>query len=76
MVVNHTFNLSPGEAEKDVFLSSKPAWSTEQAIGEPGLYRETMWDQVEDVCEEIIFIILIDVGRSTHSDRTFFGKRK
>ena len=31
-----------GEAEAGGFLSSRPAWSTKRAPGQPGLYRETL----------------------------------
>jgi hypothetical protein len=42
-VVVHTFNLSTWEAEAGGFLSSRPAWSTEQVPGQPGLHRETLF---------------------------------
>ena len=38
-VVAHTFNPSTGEAEAGGSLSSRPAWSTEQVPGQPGLHR-------------------------------------
>ena len=41
-MVAHTFNPSSWEAEADGFLSLRPAWSTEWAPGQPGLYRETL----------------------------------
>jgi hypothetical protein len=40
--VGHTFNPSTWEAEAGGFLSSRPAWSTKWAPGQPGLYRETL----------------------------------
>ena len=40
--VVHAFNPSTWEAEAGRFLSSRPAWSTECAPGQPGLYRETL----------------------------------
>jgi hypothetical protein len=40
--VAHTYNPSTWEAEAGRFLSSKPAWSTEQVPGQPGLHRETL----------------------------------
>ena len=75
MVVAHAFNLSPGEAEKDVSLSPRTDRSMEQVPGEPGLYKETLWVSGGE-CKGIILITLIDVGRSTHSGRTFFGKKR
>jgi hypothetical protein len=43
-VVAHAFNPSTQEAEAEAggFLSSRPAWSTEWVLGQPGLYRETL----------------------------------
>jgi hypothetical protein len=41
-VVAHAFNPSTREAEAGGFLSSRPAWSTKWAPGQPGLYRETL----------------------------------
>jgi hypothetical protein len=41
-VVAHAFNPSTPEAEAGGFLSLRPAWSTEWAPGQPGLYRETL----------------------------------
>ena len=38
----HAFNPSTWEAEAGRFLSSRPAWSTEWVLGQPGLYRETL----------------------------------
>ena len=38
-VVAHTFNPSTQEAEAGVFLSSRPAWSTERVPGQPELQR-------------------------------------
>jgi hypothetical protein len=37
-----SFNSSTQEAEPDESLSSRPAWSTEQVLRQPGLYRETL----------------------------------
>ena len=38
----HVFNPSNREAEAEAggFLSSRPAWSTEQIPGQPGLHRK------------------------------------
>jgi hypothetical protein len=41
-VVVHTFNPSTWETEAGGFLSSRPAWSTEWVLGQPGLHRETL----------------------------------
>jgi hypothetical protein len=41
-VVAHAFNPSTWEAETGRFLSSRPAWSTKWAPGQPGPYRETL----------------------------------
>jgi hypothetical protein len=38
-VVVHTFNPSTQEAEAGRSLSSRPAWSTEQVSGQPGLEK-------------------------------------
>jgi hypothetical protein len=38
----HAFIPSTWEAEAGGFLSSRPAWSTEQVPGHPGLHRETL----------------------------------
>ena len=40
--MSHTFNLSTQEAESGRSLSSKPAWSTEQVLGQPGLHRQIL----------------------------------
>jgi hypothetical protein len=39
VVVAHTFNQ---EAEAGGSVSSRPAWSTERVLGQPGLHRETL----------------------------------
>ena len=41
-VVVHAFSPSTQEAEKGGSLSSRPAWSTKQVPGQPGLHRETL----------------------------------
>jgi hypothetical protein len=41
-VVALAFNPNTQEAEAGGFLSSRPAWSTKQVPGQPGLYRETL----------------------------------
>jgi hypothetical protein len=41
-MVVHTFNPSTLEEEAGEFLSSRPAWSTEWVLGQPGLHRETL----------------------------------
>jgi hypothetical protein len=41
-VVAHTFNSGTWEAEAGGSLSSRPTWSTEQILGQPGLHRETL----------------------------------
>jgi hypothetical protein len=41
-VVAHTFKPSALEAEAGGSLSSRPAWSTEWVLGQPGLHRETL----------------------------------
>ena len=41
-LVAHACNPSTREAEAGGFLSSRPAWSTEWAPGQPGLYRKTL----------------------------------
>jgi hypothetical protein len=41
-VVAYAFNPSTWEAEAGGFLSSRPAWSTKRAPGQPELYRETL----------------------------------
>ena len=39
---SQAFNPSSWEAEAGGSLSSRPAWSTEQVPGQPGLHRETL----------------------------------
>lgn len=46
-VVTHTFNPSTWEAEAVEFLSSRPVWSTEWVLGQPGLHRETQGTKKE-----------------------------
>ena len=43
-MVAHALILSTQEAEAEAggFLSSRPAWSTEQVLGQPELHRETL----------------------------------
>ena len=41
-VVVHGFNPSTWEAEAGRSPSLRPAWSTEQVLGQPGLHRETL----------------------------------
>jgi hypothetical protein len=41
-MVAQAFNPSTREAEAGGFLSSRPAWSTEYVLGQPGLHRETL----------------------------------
>jgi hypothetical protein len=40
MVVVHTFNPRAQEAEAGRSLSLRPAWCTEEILGQPGLHRE------------------------------------
>ena len=44
-VAAHTFNPRAREAEVGRSLSLKPAWTTEQVSGRPGLYRITLSQQ-------------------------------
>jgi hypothetical protein len=41
-VVAYTFIPSTGEAEAGGSLSSRPAWSIAQVLGQPGLHRKTL----------------------------------
>ena len=41
-MVVQDFNPSTWKAEADDSLSLRPAWSTEQVPGQPGLHRETL----------------------------------
>jgi hypothetical protein len=41
-MVAHIFNASTQEAKAGRFLSSRPAWFTEQAPGQSGLHREIL----------------------------------
>ena len=43
MVVAHTFHPSTQEAEAGRSLSLKKAQSTEEVLGQPGLHRETLF---------------------------------
>ena len=42
LVVAHAFHLSTWEAEAGGSPSSRPAWSTEQVLEQPGLDKETL----------------------------------
>jgi hypothetical protein len=42
VVVEHTWNPNPLEAEAGRSLSLWPAWSTDWVSGQPGLHRETL----------------------------------
>ena len=44
-VVTHSFNPNTQEAEAGGSLSWRPAWSTEQVQGQPGLHREPLSDK-------------------------------
>ena len=53
MVVVRAFNPSPRECRGTGSLSSKPVWSTELVLGQPGLHRETLsWKKKEEGGEE------------------------
>jgi hypothetical protein len=41
-VVVHAFNLSTGEEESGRSLSSRPAWSKDQILGQLGVHRESL----------------------------------
>ena len=61
----HTFNPGTRETEAGRFLSSKPAWSTERVLGQPGLYRETLSQKkkkkdVEHFCK-FHFMFILDI---------------
>ena len=46
-MVASIFNPSTWEVEEVRFLSSRPAWSTEQGAGQPGLPREALSQKKE-----------------------------
>jgi hypothetical protein len=63
-VVAHAFNPSTWEAEAGGFLSSRPAWSTEQVPGQPGLHRETLSRKTKKTKQNktkktIVFIVIL-----------------
>ena len=47
-VVAHAFDSSTWEAEAGGFLSSRPALSTKQVPGLPGLHRETLTQKTKN----------------------------
>jgi hypothetical protein len=51
VVVVHAFNLSTMEAEAGGYLRSKPAWSTDCFLGQPGLHRETLSWKKKILCK-------------------------
>ena len=53
-MVAHTFNPSSWEAEAGGFLSLKPAWLTEGLPGQPGLHRETPFQNTSPTQQKII----------------------
>ena len=52
-VVAHTFNPSTPEAEAGRSLSLRPAWSTEQVLGQPSLDNEGNHRKQKDGEDEI-----------------------
>jgi len=40
--MGNAFNLSTQEVVRRIPPSSRPAWSTEQVLGQPGLHRESL----------------------------------
>jgi hypothetical protein len=44
-VVAHAFNPSTWEAGAGRSLSSRPAWSIERVLGQPGIYREILFSK-------------------------------
>jgi hypothetical protein len=61
-VVAHTFNPSTWEAEAGGFLSSRPAWSTKWAPGQPGLYRETLSRNLPPPQKKFFFLLYRNVS--------------
>jgi hypothetical protein len=55
-VVAYTFNPSTWEAEEGGSLSSRPAWSTEWILGQPGLHRETLSQKEKKRIQIVAFI--------------------
>jgi hypothetical protein len=53
--VTHSFNPSIQEAEPGKALSSRPAWSSERILGQPGPHRETPSWGKKKVVMKIIF---------------------
>jgi hypothetical protein len=47
-MVVQAFSSSIWEAEVGGFLSSRPAWSTEWVLGQPGLHRETLSQKTKE----------------------------
>jgi hypothetical protein len=57
-MVAHAFNPSTREAEAGRFLSTRPAWSTKWAPGQPGLYRETLSQKTKKKKNPQLLLIL------------------
>ena len=62
-VVVHTFDTSTCKAEAGRSLSSRPAWSTVQVPGHPGVYREILSANKKKVGE----LGLVLLGSTYHS---------
>ena len=64
-------NPSTWEAEAGRSLSSRPAWSTDQVPGQPGLHRETINQQIDGHCIECYGKFLIYSFNRPFSNLTF-----
>lgn len=50
----HTFNPSIWEVEAYGFL--RPAWSTQQSLGQPGLHKETLYQKKKEKVKRNTFL--------------------
>jgi hypothetical protein len=67
--VAHIFNPSTQEAEAGGFLSLRPVWSTEQVLGQSGLYRETLFPKTKQNCTIFDYTsVCMDVSEDAHGD--------
>jgi hypothetical protein len=47
-MVTYTFNTSTQEVEAGECLSSRPTWSTDRVLGQPGVHSETLSKKINE----------------------------